>query len=175
MHPVVPGSAGPGRAEGKTSANAAVGRRKASALPPDLPPQAEEEKRTARAASQDAVSVGCACRRSASLFWEVLLGNSLAKLGCGEASRERVSFSSSAPARRTGGGKDRRRSQEDRAQKNLDPRRLLRIRQYRHGRICSGRPRLCFDFNFKTWMPATSAGMTNHNLPFAVLDHDPIQ
>jgi hypothetical protein len=30
----------------------------------------------------------------------------------------------------------------------------------RHGRACPGHPRFCFLSAFKTWMPATSAGMT---------------
>jgi len=33
----------------------------------------------------------------------------------------------------------------------------------RHGRACPGHPRLWFGAQFKTWMPATSAGMTGQN------------
>ncbi len=31
---------------------------------------------------------------------------------------------------------------------------------YRHGRTCSGHPRLCFGWALKTWMPATSPRIT---------------
>ena len=34
----------------------------------------------------------------------------------------------------------------------------------RHGRTCSGHPRLCFGTAFKAWMPATSAGRFDGNL-----------
>ncbi len=36
----------------------------------------------------------------------------------------------------------------------------FRFDRGRHGRTCSGHPRLCFGAALKTWMPATSAGMT---------------
>src|SRR5262245_15629314 len=37
---------------------------------------------------------------------------------------------------------------------------VRRQRRIRHGRACAGHPRLCLVAESKTWMPATSAGMT---------------
>jgi hypothetical protein len=36
----------------------------------------------------------------------------------------------------------------------------VQIQNLRHGRACPGHPRLSYVMEAKTWMPATSAGMT---------------